>query len=134
MFIVVFVICLVLLVCGYVDYNNVLCGEFSGNLFVMWVGEGGVFGDGKFLFVFDFGNLLSFILFGDDGKLLCIQLQMMYIDGGLILKIGQVFNGFGLWGYVFVYMIYDWLYVVWYCNLDGMLIGFEVGMVVISFQ
>lgn len=134
MFTAVLATCSALSACGHVDYDNAPRGEFSGNLFVMWVGEGGASGDGKFLFVPDPGNPLSFTLPGNDGKPLRIQPQMMYTDGGSIPKIGQVFNGFGPWGYAPAYMIHDWLYVARHCNLDGMPTGAEAGMAAISFQ
>lgn len=105
--------------CGYVDYGGVERGEFSGSLFVMWIGEGGARGDGAFVFVPDPDDRLTFTRRGGDGRAREIRPEMMYTDGGSIPKIGQLFNGFSPWGYAPAYMVHDWLYVAHHCLVDG---------------
>ena len=105
--------------CGQVDYQNVDAGTFSGNLLVMWLGEGSSSaGDGKFLFVPNTNDPLTFTWTDGKGRERSIRPQMMYTDGGSIPRIGQVFNGFGPWGYAPAYMVHDWLYVARHCNVD----------------
>ena len=105
--------------CGQVDYQNVDAGTFRGNLLVMWLGEGSSSaGDGKFLFVPNTNDPLTFTWTDGKGRERSIRPQMMYTDGGSIPKIGQVFNGFGPWGYAPAYMVHDWLYVARHCNVD----------------
>ncbi len=110
---------LALAACGYVDYDSTEPGQFEGSLFVMWVGEGEGAGDGKFVFVPDPNNRLTFTWTDEQGNDHRIRPEMMYTDGGSIPKIAQVFNGFGPWGYAPAYMVHDWLYVARHCNLDG---------------
>jgi|UPI000464A8F7 hypothetical protein len=46
--------------CAAVDFNQARPGQFSGSVFVMWVGEGDGSGDGNFLFVPDPRDRLTF--------------------------------------------------------------------------
>lgn len=120
--------------CGHVDYPGTQPGRFQGSLFVMWLGEGGASGDGTFLFVPDPGNRLSFEWTDKTGQTHRIQPDMMYTDGGSIPKIGQIFNGFGPWGYAPAYMVHDWLYVARHCNVDGTPTAAERALADITFQ
>lgn len=127
-------VCVGLTACGRVDYKGATPGEFSGSLFVMWVGEGGATGDGKFVFVPNPNNRLTFTWTNGQGRERVIQPEMMYTDGGSIPKIGQIFNGFGPWGYAPAYMIHDWLYVAQHCNLDGAPTAAEAKVADMSFR
>ena len=114
-----FLACTLLAACGYVDYEDVPVGRLQGSLFVMWVGEGGPSGDGKFVFVPDPNNRLTLIRTAPNATLREIRPEMMYTDGGSIPKIGQVFNGFSPWGYAPAYMMHDWLFVARQCLNDN---------------
>ncbi len=103
--------------CGHVDYAKVERGDFKGSLFVMWVGEGGRSGDGKFVYVPNPRDPLRFSGPSTGGRE--IRPEMMYTDGGSIPRIGQFFNGFSPWGYAPAYMVHDWVFVARHCNLDG---------------
>jgi hypothetical protein len=105
--------------CGHVDYGAVGRGEFSGSLFVMWIGEGGPSGDGAFVFVPDPDDRLTFTRPGPAGAALSIRPEMMYTDGGSIPKPAQLFRGFSPWGYAPAYMVHDWLFVARHCLTDG---------------
>ncbi|SMO40319.1 DUF1353 domain-containing protein [Paracoccus laeviglucosivorans] len=120
--------------CGNVNYAETKPGEFSGGLFVMWVGEGGASGDGKFVFVPNPNDRLTFTWTDDLGQKRQIQPEMMYTDGGSIPRIGQLFNGFGPWGYAPAYMIHDWLFVAKHCNVDGTPTPAERKVADITFQ
>lgn len=126
--------CAALTGCGSVDYENAEPGQFSGSLFVMWVGEGGTSGDGKFVFVPNPADRLTFTWTDSRGNEQIIQPEMMYTDGGSVPKIGQVFKGFGPWGYAPAYMIHDWLYVAKHCNLDGTPTAAEAKVAGMTFQ
>lgn len=120
--------------CGHVDYAGTRPGEFEGNLFVMWVGEGGSSGAGKFLFVPDPNDPLTFIWTNDKGTERVVRPEMMYTDGGSVPRFFQVFKGFSPWGYAPAYMIHDWLYVARHCNRDGRANEAEKEMADIGFQ
>lgn len=120
--------------CGHVDYEGTPPGRFSGSLFVMWIGEGGLSGDGKFLFVPDPDDRLTFTWTDSRGTEQTIQPEMMYTDGGSIPKIGQMFKGFGPWGYAPAYMIHDWLFVARHCNLNRTPTPAEARVAGITFQ
>lgn len=91
-------------------------GAFNGRVFVMWVGEGGRSGDGRFLFVPDPKAPLTF---KRPGSKQTIRPEMMYTDGGSIPRVAQVFNGLSPWGYAPAYMIHDWMFVARHCRRDG---------------
>lgn len=120
--------------CGQVDYDDIKAGEFTGSLFVMWIGEGGPSGDGEFVFVPNPADPLTFQLADARGNVQSIRPGMMYTDGGSIPKIGQVFNGFGPWGYAPAYMVHDWLFVARHCNVDGTPTEEERKMAAITLQ
>lgn len=101
--------------CGYVDYNATKAGTFTGSLFVMWVGEGGSSGDGRFLYVPNPRDPLTFVR--DNGT--SIQPGMMYTDGGSIPRPAQLFTGFSPWGYAPAYMVHDWIFHARQCLNDG---------------
>lgn len=105
--------------CVNVDYNSLLPGTFKGTLIVMWVGEGSSSsGDGKFVFVPDPRDPLTFTRAGDGpGKV--IRPGVMYTDGGSIPSIAQVFKGLHPWGYAPAYMIHDWLFTAHHCIKPG---------------
>lgn len=94
-------------------------GEFDGNVFVMWVGEGGSSGDGHFLFVPDPKRPLTFKRPHGSDPGATIRPQMMYTDGGSIPRAAQMFKGLSPWGYAPAYMIHDWLFVARHCLVDG---------------
>lgn len=121
-------LCGALAACGYVDYRDAPSGTFSGDLFVMWVGEG------QFLFVPNRNNPLIFTWTDDQGRRQSVQPEMMYTDGGSIPPIGQLFNGFGPWGYAPAYMIHDWLFTARHCIVDGTPTPAEARVAGISFQ
>ncbi len=127
-------ILLLLAACGYVDYDDAPVGRLKGSLFVMWVGEGGPSGDGKFVFVPDPNNRLTLIRTAPNATLREIRPTMMYTDGGSIPKIGQVFNGFSPWGYAPAYMMHDWLFVARQCLNDDMATPEEAKVAAMSFQ
>lgn len=105
--------------CATVDYENVGVGRFRGSVFVMWVGEGGQSGDGRFLFVPDPRDPLRFYRPPSARNAPMIQPRMMYTDGGSIPKAAQLFNGLSPWGYAPAYMIHDWLFKARHCLVDG---------------
>ncbi len=127
-------ILLSLAACGYVDYDDAPVGRLDGALFVMWVGEGGPSGDGKFVFVPDPNNRLTLHRAAPNATLREIRPEMMYTDGGSIPKIGQLFNGFSPWGYAPAYMVHDWLFVARHCLNDDMATPEEKKVAAMSFQ
>lgn len=129
-----FLVCAALTACGHVDYRTDADGHFSGDLFVMWVGEGGASGDGTFVFVPNRNNPLTFTWTDAENNKQVVQPEMMYTDGGSIPKFAQVFNGFGPWGYAPAYMIHDWLYMARHCNVDGTPTEAEARVAAITFQ
>lgn len=120
---------LLLAACGRIDYGATQPGAFSGTLFVMWVGEGGPAGDGRFVYVPNPRDPLTFTRPGGRE----IRPRMMYTDGGSIPRIGQVFRGFSPWGYAPAYMVHDWLFVARHCRLDGLATPEEQAMADIAF-
>jgi len=105
--------------CAAVDFNQARPGQFSGSVFVMWVGEGDGSGDGNFLFVPDPRDRLTFRRADPNSHAPEIQPGLMYTDGGSVPKIAQVFNGLSPWGYAPAYMIHDWLFTARHCIVDG---------------
>ena len=112
-----FLLCLLLAACGQVDYGATPAGRFKGSLFVMWVGEGGASGDGRFVYVPNPRDPLRLVR--ATGTPRVIQPEMIYTDGGSIPRAGQLFRGFSPWGYAPAYMIHDWLFVARHCLTDG---------------
>lgn len=111
-------LCLAIAACGQVDYGNVKAGEFTGTLFVMWVGEGNDTGDGRFVFVPNPRDPLRFNRAAAAASVRTIEPKMMYTDGGSIPRAGQLFKGFSPWGYAPAYMVHDWLFVARHCLND----------------
>lgn len=111
--------CLILAACGHVDYDATPVGRFKGTLFVMWVGEGGRAGDGRFVYVPNPRDPLRLERAEGAGTVEVIQPEMIYTDGGSIPRAGQMFNGFAPWGYAPAYMVHDWLFVARHCLTDG---------------
>lgn len=105
--------------CGIVDYEKVPTGKFTGSLLVMWVGEGGNSGDGRFVFVPSRTTPLTFTRKNPNGTVSEIQPEMMYTDGGSIPRQAQLFSGFSPWGYAPAYMVHDWIFVARHCLTDG---------------
>ncbi|TAZ83271.1 hypothetical protein ELH72_08350 [Rhizobium ruizarguesonis] len=108
--------CVVVAGCETIDFDNLPSGKFSGTLIVMWVGEGGKAGDGKFVFVPDPHNRLSFTRGGVSTP---IVPGVMYTDGGSVPKVVQPFRGFNPWGYAPAYMVHDWIFTAHHCISDG---------------
>ena len=119
--------------CGTVDYDGAPVGRFDGNIFVMWVGEGDGSGDGRFLYVPDPNDPLTFTR-GAGGPHGVIRPEMMYTDGGSTPRVVQIFEGFSPWGYAPAYMIHDWLFVARACNLDGAPTPGEARLAAMEFQ
>jgi hypothetical protein len=105
--------------CSSIDYQKLSPGQLSGSLFVMWVGEGDSFGDGRFLFVPDPRDPLIFRRPDPGARGGTIQPGIMYTDGGSIPRIAQAFNGLSPWGYAPAYMIHDWVFTAHHCIVDG---------------
>lgn len=105
--------------CGSVRYDEQTAGRLDGRLFVMWVGEGGGPGDGKFVFVPAPHDPLRFTHTRADGTTRTIQPGLMYTDGGSIPRVVQPFAGFSPWGYAPAYMIHDWLFFARHCIASG---------------
>lgn len=112
-------LCLALAACGHVNYDETPVGRFEGTLFVMWVGEGGTSGDGRFVYVPNPRDPLRLVRAKGAGSVEVIQPEMIYTDGGSIPRAGQMFNGFAPWGYAPAYMVHDWLFVARHCLTDG---------------
>ncbi|MGO6845961.1 MULTISPECIES: hypothetical protein [Rhizobium] len=109
--------CFVAAGCQTIDFDKLPSGKFSGTLIVMWVGEGGKAGDGKFVFVPDPHNRLSFTR--AESSAAPIIPGVMYTDGGSVPKVVQPFRGFNPWGYAPAYMIHDWIFTAHHCISDG---------------
>jgi len=107
----------VLAACTTIDFDKLPAGKFSGTLIVMWVGEGRSSGDGKFVFVPDPDNRLTFTR-ARSGSM-PITPSVMYTDGGSVPKVVQPFRGFNPWGYAPAYMVHDWLFTAHHCLMDG---------------
>jgi len=105
--------------CAYIDFDKLAPAKISGSLFVMWVGEGGSSGDGRFVFVPDPSDPLTFRRANASSPGAVIQPGLMYTDGGSIPKVAQVFNGLSPWGYAPAYMIHDWMFTAHHCLVDG---------------
>lgn len=105
--------------CTTVDFSQLAPATLTGSLFVMWVGEGDSSGDGKFVFVPDPADPLTFRRADRSLPGAEIQPGLMYTDGGSIPKIAQVFKGLSPWGYAPAYMIHDWLFTAHHCIVDG---------------
>jgi hypothetical protein len=101
------------------DYASLKAGRFEGSLVVVWIGEGNGSGDGRFLYVPDPDNPLTFRRNDAKAPGAIIRPGVMYTDGGSIPKIAQAFRGFSPWGYAPAYMIHDWLFVARHCLKDG---------------
>ncbi|PZM14123.1 hypothetical protein CPY51_12580 [Rhizobium tubonense] len=104
--------------CTTISFDELPPGKFTGSLFVMWVGEGGSSGDGKFVFVPDPSDRLTFQR-GGTGPGQTIVPGVMYTDGGSIPQVFQVFRGLHPWGYAPAYVVHDWLFTAHQCLSDG---------------
>lgn len=120
--------------CGFVDYDDLPEGEFKGVLLVMWVGEGGPAGDGRFVYLPHPDNPLRLIRGGSGGSLREIRPQIMYTDGGSIPRPAQLFTGLSPWGYAPAYMVHDWLFVARHCLTDGKATPEEQTVAAMDFQ
>lgn len=109
---------LMLIGCVSIDYDVLKPGRFTGNLIVLWVGQGSDgSGDGKFVFVPDPSDPLTFTR-PEGGAGGTIRPGVMYTDGGSIPRVAQVFKGLNPWGYAPAYMIHDWLFAARHCIVD----------------
>jgi len=113
--------CVFLSACATTDlYKSAPEGRFDGVLLVMWVGEGqSNGGDGKFVFVPDPANPLTFTRSNTALPGAVVRPGTMYTDGGSIPDIAQLFTGLSPWGYAPAYMIHDWLFTAHHCIADG---------------
>jgi hypothetical protein len=118
--IIVLALAFLLAGCVSVQYQPDTPSYFTGRVLVIWVGETeGSAGDGKFLFVPNPNDRLTFHRDASDTHGKIIEPGLMYTDGGSIPKIAQVFNGLSPWGYAPAYMIHDWLFTARHCLVDG---------------
>lgn len=115
----VIALALILAGCAGAVYEDAEPGTFSGSVYVVWVGEGGSSGDGRFLFLPDPEAPLIFRRPNPRSNGAVIQPGPMYTDGGSIPRIAQAFNGLSPWGYAPAYMIHDWLFAARHCLVDG---------------
>lgn len=102
-----------------INYPQLTAGRFSGYVVVIWLDEGGRDRGGRFLFVPDPDEPLTFTRANPNAPGAVVRPSMMYTDGGSIPKLAQAFNGFSPWGYAPAYMIHDWLFVAKHCLTDG---------------
>jgi hypothetical protein len=117
---IVLVLSVLMTACVSVQYDPYTPSYFTGSVLVIWVGETeGSSGDGKFLFIPNPNDLLTFHRSATDTRGRVIEPGLMYTDGGSIPKIAQVFNGLSPWGYAPAYMIHDWLFTAHHCLVDG---------------
>lgn len=101
-------------------YEAAPFGKFEGILLVMWVGETrGSSGDGRFVFVPDPAQPLTFTRNNPVWPGGVIRPGTMYTDGGSIPRIAQIFKGLSPWGYAPAYMIHDWMFAARHCIRDG---------------
>jgi hypothetical protein len=119
--------------CGPNIYKDAPPGRFDGNVYLMWIDDGGSSGDGKFVFVPVPGRELQFTRNNPDATVQTITPEMMYTDGGSIPRFAQVFKGFSPWGYAPAYMVHDWLFIAKNCNTDGKAEGREVEIAEMTF-
>ena len=106
--------------CGPNIYDKAPPGAFDGNIYLMWIDDGGSSGDGKFVFVPVPGKELTFIRNEKaNATVRTIVPEMMYTDGGSIPRMAQIFNGFSPWGYAPAYMVHDWIFVAKNCTTDN---------------
>jgi hypothetical protein len=103
--------------CSNVSYDSVSRGTFTGEVFVMWVGDGTSTGDGRFVFVPNPNKPLTFTRPASKGGQK-FRPTMMYTDGGSVPRLAQVFKGFSPWGYAPAYMVHDWLFAAKHCLTD----------------
>jgi hypothetical protein len=105
--------------CGPSIYTDARPGKFDGNIYLMWIDDGGSSGDGKFVFVPVPGQELTFTR-NEKSKATVRKIvpEMMYTDGGSVPRLAQVFKGFSPWGYAPAYMVHDWVFVAKNCNTD----------------
>lgn len=112
-------LCVVTAGCVSVQYDPHTSAYFTGSVLVIWIGEGGASGDGKFLFVPNPNDRLTLHRDAGNGAAAVIEPGLMYTDGGSIPRIAQVFNGLSPWGYAPAYMIHDWIFTARHCLVDG---------------
>ncbi len=117
---IVLVLSFLMTACVSVQYDPYTPSYFTGSVLVIWVGETeGSSGDGKFLFIPNPNDRLTFHRNASDTHGRMIEPGLMYTDGGSISKVAQVFNGLSPWGYAPGYMIHDWLFTARHCLVDG---------------
>ncbi|MEO8530161.1 MAG: hypothetical protein ABI459_02980 [Deltaproteobacteria bacterium] len=108
----------VLSACGSVDYPNRPAGQFQGQVFLMWVDDGGPDGQGVFLFIPNPHDPFRFTR-AAAGQFQTIEPAMIYTDGGSVPKLAQAFRGFSPWGYGPAYILHDWLFAARKCSNAG---------------
>lgn len=125
-------LCLFTMACGPDVYREARPGSFEGSLFVMWVGEGTGSGDGRFVYVPNPRDRLTFRR-AEGLDYPVIVPQMMYTDGGSIPSLARGLKGFSPWGYAPAYMVHDWLFQAHHCNAAGLAEGPERDMAGMEF-
>ena len=124
--------------CAATAPQKPVAGRFEGSLLVMWVGEGGSSGSGKFVYVPSPTRPLTFTRGTVPGRpppeRAVIRPAMMYTDGGSIPALAQVFKGFNPWGYAPAYMMHDWLFQAHRCNRDSQANKAEIPMAGMTFE
>ncbi|MGX9350790.1 DUF1353 domain-containing protein [Shimia sp. W99] len=109
--------------CAHVDYDNVKRGEFSGSVYLLWVGSAdtALLGDGRFLYVPRAGDALTFKRSLDanpsEGSAVIVP-EAFFTDGGSIPRAVQAMPGFNAWGFGPAYVIHDWVFVARKCMND----------------
>lgn len=109
--------------CAHVDYDDVARGDFSGSVYLLWVGpaDTALLGDGRFLYVPRAGDALTFKRDPrsnpSDGSAVIVP-EAFYTDGGSIPRAVQAMPGFNAWGFGPAYVIHDWVFVARKCMND----------------
>lgn len=108
--------------CAPIDYAGAPEGRFDGRALVVWVGDSGGSGDGKFVYVPFPDQELKFFRSPEadvtPGNQTIVP-DAFYTDGGSLPRAVQTLPGFNAWAFGPAYIVHDWLYVVRKCANDG---------------
>lgn len=108
--------------CTFNDYDDLPSGEYSGKVFLYWVGGSTPFlGDGKFVFIPDPKDRLTFSYRPSRApeKEFVIIPEAIYTDGGSVPRIFAGVKGLSPWDYGPAYVVHDWLFVAKRCRSGG---------------
>jgi hypothetical protein len=112
----------ILVGCTFNDYDDLPSGEYSGKVFLYWVGGSTPFlGDGKFVFIPAKEDPLTFTYrpSRDTAKEFVIEPDAIYTDGGSVPRIFAGVKGLSPWDYGPAYVVHDWLFVAKRCRSGG---------------